>query len=79
MDDLLEMMRPGTGHAAKRRTRDACLAIGKARMDAIANVLFSRSIIGVQDRVKFVPPTSTVTQDYQNGSVTITLTTSKAR
>ncbi|MBW3019656.1 hypothetical protein KY329_05760, partial [Candidatus Woesearchaeota archaeon] len=79
MDDLLNMMRPGTGHAAKRRTRDACLAIGKARMDAIATVLSSKSITNIQDRIKFVPPTSAVTQDNQNGRITITLTTSKAR
>jgi len=79
LDDLLEMMRPGAEHVAKRRTRDACLAIGKARMDAIAGVLASKSVADIQDRVRFVTPSSTVAQNNQEGSVKITLSASKAR
>ncbi len=79
LDDLLEMMRPGAEHAAKRRTRDACLAIGKARLDAIAGVLSAKNAADIQDRIKFVQPGSTVAQDNQEGSVKITLSASKAR
>jgi len=78
LDDLLETMRPGAEHAAKRRTRDASLAIGRARMDAIASVLASRNIAGVQGRIKFVPPNSTVAQGDSQGRIVITLSASKA-
>ena len=78
-DDLLEMMRPGTEHAARRRTRYACLAIGKTRLNALAGTLASKDIPEMHDRIKFVPPRFTETQGDHGGSVSITLSASKAR
>ena len=79
LDDLLEMMRQGTEHIAKRRTRHACLAMGKARLDTLVDILASRDISDMHERIKVFPPRFTETHDNQGGSISITLSTSKAR
>ncbi|MBL7188814.1 MAG: DUF748 domain-containing protein [Phycisphaerae bacterium] len=79
IDDLLEMMRPGTEHAAKRRTRDACLAIGKARLNALADALASTATPDMRNRIKFIPPRFVETEGHSGGTVSITLGTNKVR
>jgi hypothetical protein len=79
LDDLLEMMRQGTEHVAKRRTRNACIAMGKARLDALLDILTSKDISKIHNRIKFFPPRFTETQGNQGSSVSITLSSSKAR
>ena len=79
LDDLLEMMRQGTEHIAKRRTRHACIAMGKARLDALVDILASKDISAMHERIKFFPPRFTETQSNQGGNISITLSTSKAR
>jgi hypothetical protein len=79
LDDLLEMMRQGTEHVAKRRTRYACLAMGKARLDTLVDILVSKDISAMHDRIKFFPPRFTETQGNQGSSVSVTLSSSKAR
>jgi hypothetical protein len=79
IDDLLEMMRPGTEHAAKRRTRDACLTIGRIRLNALADTLASTATPDMRDRIKFVPPRFVETEGHDGGTVSITLSTSKVR
>jgi hypothetical protein len=79
IDDLLEMMRPGTEHAAKRRTRNASLAIGKARLNALADTVVSTTTSDMRNRIKFVPPRFIETKGHDGGTVSITLSTSKVR
>jgi len=77
IDDLLEMMRPGTEHAGKRRTRDACLAIGKARLNNLADTIASTTTSKVQERIKFIPPRFVETEGKSGGTVSVTLRASK--
>jgi hypothetical protein len=79
LDDLLEMMRQGTEHIAKRRTRHACLAMGKARLDTLVDILVSKDISEMHERIKVFPPRFTETQGNQGGSISVTLNSSKAR
>ena len=79
IDDLLEMMRPGTEHAAKRRTRDACLAIGKARLNTLADTVASTTTSEVQERIRYIPPRFVETDREGGGTVSITLSISKIR
>lgn len=79
LDDLLEMMRQGIEHVAKRRTRYACLAMSKARLDTLVDILASKDISEMHDRIKIFPPRFTEMQGNQGGSVSVTLSSSKAR
>jgi hypothetical protein len=73
IDDLLERMRPGSEHAAGRRTRDASLAIGKARLEEIAEILLNSDISEKQERIRFITPRYTDTQGDSGGNINITL------
>jgi hypothetical protein len=80
IDDLLETMRPGSEYAARRRTRDACIAIGKARIETLAAILQVKEIPDGSERLTFVPPRFTeASDDVAGGRITITLTKNKAR
>ena len=79
LDDLLETMRPGSDYAARRRTRDACMAIGKARLETLAPLLDVGEIPNAAGRITFVPPRFTEASDPAGGSITLTLSKSKAR
>ncbi len=79
LDDLLETMRPGSEYAARRRTRDACMAIGKARLETLAAFLAIEGIPNAAGRITFVPPRFAEASDPAGGSITLTLTKSKAR
>ncbi|OHB64505.1 MAG: hypothetical protein A2Y76_01405 [Planctomycetes bacterium RBG_13_60_9] len=79
LDDLLETMRPGSKHAARRRTRDACMAISKARLEIIASLLVVEEIPNADERITFVPPRFMEASDPAGGSITLTLSKSKAR
>jgi hypothetical protein len=76
IDDLLERMRPGSEHAAGRRTRDASLAIGKARLEEIAEILLNSDISEKQERIRFITPRYTDAENNSGGSINITLRTS---
>jgi hypothetical protein len=73
IDDLLERMRPGSEHAAGRRTRDASLAIGKARLAEIAEILLNMDIPEKQERIRFITPHYNDTQGESGGSINIIL------
>jgi hypothetical protein len=79
LDDLLETMRPGSEYAARRRTRDACMAIGKARLETLAAALAIEETPNAAGRITFVPPRFTETSGMAGGSIILTLTKSKAR
>jgi hypothetical protein len=70
LDQILEMMRPGTNYAAQRRTRQAAIAMGKARLMALYNTFTGQ---GLSDRVKIAQPTFTSPQDDSSGIITISL------
>ena len=78
LDNLLETMRPGTEYAVRRRTQDACIAIGKARIETVAALLQIELIPETSGRVTFVPPRFTEAGD-PGGRITLTLSKSKAR
>lgn len=79
LDDLLETMRPGSEYAARRRVHDACMAIGKARLEGLAAPLAVQEIPKGGERITFVPPRSTEANDLAGGNITLTLSKSKAR
>jgi hypothetical protein len=78
LDDLLDMMRPGSEHLATRRTRDASILIGKARLDAIADFFATKDIPDVQNRITFIAPRFNDVQGNNGGSITIQLQIRKA-
>ncbi len=73
IDDLLERIRAGSAHAAGRRTRDASLAIGKARLEEIAEILLTGDIPEKQERIRFITPRYNETQSDSGGSINIIL------
>ncbi len=79
LDDLLETMRPGSEYAARSRTQNACIAIGKARIETLAALLEIEEIPIESGRITFVPPRFTEASDSVKGSITLTLSKSKAR
>jgi len=79
LDDLLETMRPGSEYAARRRVHDACVAIGKARLEGLATPLAVEEIPSGDERITFVPPRFTETNDSAGGNITLTFSKSKAR
>lgn len=79
LDDLLETMRPGSEYAARRRVHDACVAIGKARLEGLATPLAVEEIPSGDERITFVPPRFTEASDPAGGNITLTLSKSKAR
>lgn len=79
LDDLLETMRPGSESTAKRRTRDACIAIGRARIETLFAVLADEQIPNGTGRIMFVPPRFSETDGVAGGTVTLTLSKNKAR
>jgi len=79
VDDLLETMRPGSEYAARRRTRDACLAIGKTRLYTLCAFLADAEIPDGAERIALVPPRFTEAGNSAGGSITLTLSKSKAR
>jgi len=72
-------MRPGSEYAARKRTRDACMAVGKARLETLAVPLEIEKIPDAAGRITFIPPRFTETSDAAGGRVTLTLSKSKAR
>ncbi len=70
LDQILEMMRPGTDYAAQRRTRQAAIAMGKARLMALYSRFLAQEL---SDRVKIAQPTFTSPQDNALGTITISL------
>ena len=81
LDNLLETMRPGSEYAVRRRTQDACIAIGKARIETVAALLAIEPAADgpeASGRVTFVPPRFTEAGDPA-GRITLTLSKSKAR
>ncbi len=79
LDDLLETMRLGSEYAARRRVHDACVAIGKARLEGLATPLAVEEIPSGDERITFVPPRFTEASDPAGGNITLTLSKSKAR
>ncbi|MBN1973927.1 MAG: DUF748 domain-containing protein, partial [Sedimentisphaerales bacterium] len=73
IDDLLERIRAGSAHAAGRRTRDASLAIGKARLEEIAEILLTGDIQEKQERIRFITPRYNDTQGGSGGTINIIL------
>ncbi len=81
LDNLLETMRPGSEYAARRRVQDACIAIGKARIETVAALLAIEPVAGGPEaagRITFVPPRFTEASE-PGGRITLTLSKSKAR
>lgn len=72
LDDVLELLRPGAERQATRRTRDACIAIGKARLRVVREALLLDPAPDLEDRIQIVRPRYTVSEERRHGAVTIT-------
>ncbi len=79
LDDLLETLRPGAESAAKRRTRDACIAIGKARLETVGSYVRSAETSEESGRLTFVPPRFSEADAAGSSCITLTLSKTKAR
>jgi hypothetical protein len=78
LDDLLDRLRPGSEHVATRRSRDASIAIGKARLKAIADFLSTKDIPDKQNRITYIAPRFNDAQGDNGGVITIQIQIRKA-
>jgi hypothetical protein len=51
LDDLNELLRPGAGRQALRRTRAACIAIGEQRLISVRDLLMASGIPNINERI----------------------------
>ena len=77
LDQLYELLRPGADHQANRRTRQACLAIGQARLQAIQDAVMTAGIKDADKRVRVVRSQFNVVQP-QGGQVVLSLVKKKS-
>ena len=79
IDALLETLRPGTEHAARRRTREAVLLIAQTRLDIVAEILGQGDVPELATRVNVAGPSLVVAEDQRQSQIVITASEGKAR
>ena len=79
LDDLNELVRPGAGRQALRRTRAACLAIGEQRLIAVRDMLLGTGIPDIASRVNVTRPSFEPNEDLDGGKVNLTFKVAEKR
>jgi hypothetical protein len=77
LDHLYELQRPGAARQAPRRTRQAALAIARARQELIAAVLANAGLERAKERTHVSRPQFKPTADAGGGKVVISITVKK--
>jgi hypothetical protein len=78
LDRILELLRPGAERQAVRRTREACVAIGRARLEAVHRALLESGIPRLGQRIRITRPRFTAVAGAGGGKVLVTPRTKKA-
>jgi hypothetical protein len=71
LDHVYELLRPGAGRQASRRTRGASLQIGYDRLVEVRDALIAAGPLGTAGRIKITHPTFNPDQSGNGGNVTI--------
>jgi hypothetical protein len=77
LDQLYELLRPGADRQAGRRTRQACLAIGQARLQAVQDSVLAAGIKDADKRIRVVRSQFNVVQP-EGGQVVLSLVKKKS-
>lgn len=77
LDQLGDMLRPGSDRQADRRTRAASIEIARQRLRAVRDVLTSAGVEGTDQRVHDTNPQFAPTEAQEGGSVVIQLVPKK--
>jgi hypothetical protein len=72
LDRVLELMRPGAERQAVRRARDACIAIGRARLAAVLAAMKEAGVENADERIRITRPRYTEAEGAAGGVVTLT-------
>ncbi len=72
LDRVLELMRPGAERQAIRRARDACIAIGSARLKAVLEAMKEAGVEDADERIRITRPRYHETGGSGGGVVTLT-------
>jgi len=72
LDRILELLRPGAERQAVRRTRDASIALGRARLKAIFALLEKAGVPNAANRIQVTNPRFVMPTDDRPGVITIT-------
>jgi len=76
LDEILEFLRPGSERRAVRRMREACIAVGRLRLEAVRALLAERlaaeEVTNVAERIRVKRPRFTEPAGQDGGSVNIT-------
>jgi hypothetical protein len=73
LDQVLELLRPGAERRASRRTRGGCIALGKARIEAVRDALLALDIPDGKGRVRTTRPRIDEIVNEGGGSVSVVL------
>jgi len=79
IDALLETLRPGTGHAAARRTREAVLLMAQTRLDIVAEILGHADRPDQTPQIQIPAPSLAVAEGLAQTRIMITMTRSRTR
>lgn len=73
LDDLNNLVRPGAGRQALRRTRAACIAIGEQRLTDVYEVLLGSGIPKIAERITITHAKFNPDDSIDGGAVTLTM------
>jgi hypothetical protein len=73
LDRIYDVLRPGADRQAVRRTREACIAFGRDRIEAVRAALRESKIEGLDGRIRVVPVRSSENAEPGGGRVTVTM------
>ena len=73
LDDLNNLVRPGAGRQALRRTRAACIAIGEQRLTDIYEILLATGIPKIAERITITHAKFNPDDSLDGGAVTMTM------
>ncbi len=77
LDRLYDLLRPGADRQAPRRTRAACLEIGRQRLEAVRAYLVASGIPGVDQRIHLTHAAFDPSDDHEGGEVTLVMAKKK--
>jgi hypothetical protein len=79
LDALNELVRPGGSRQAVRRTRAACLDLGRDRLIAVRDALLAAGIPDAASRLNVTQPTFDPHDDLDGGKITLTFKVAEKR
>ena len=79
LDTILELSRPRSEHLAQRRTREACISMGRARLESLHKILTGNEIDNALERIKLIRPHFEEVEGTQGGTVIITVNSKTIR